>query len=98
MGHAGHRPSKRELWEKLDRLLRVARDAPRRRDRTRAARYAAAVAERLGVIRRPRACQRCQRRRPLTRHHPNHDQPLAVEWLCEDCHGVADGRLPRLVG
>lgn len=98
MGHAGHRPSRRDLWAKLDRLLWVARSAPRRRDRTRAARYAAALAERLGVIRRPRACEWCGLGRPLTRHHHDHDLPLAVTWLCADCHDVADGRLPRLVG
>jgi hypothetical protein len=86
-------PSSRPLWQRLARHLAIAADPrlPRRR-RTRAARMAAALAERLGVISRPRRCTWCGGRRPgdLQRHHPDHAAPLLVLWLCRDCHRLAD--------
>jgi hypothetical protein len=89
-------PSSRPLWRRLARHLAVAADPrlPRRR-RTRAARMAAALAERLGVISRPRRCAWCGGRRHwlLERHHPDHAAPLLVLWLCRDCHRLADNMI-----
>lgn len=88
--------SLKPIWLKLNRLLRVAVDLNRtRRSRTRAARYAAALAERLGIIARPRACQWCQRPQRgrlgrLERHHVEYAEPLAILWLCRTCHADAD--------
>jgi len=39
-----------------------------------------------GKITRPKACQSCKRAGKLEAHHPNHDQPSRVRWLCPDCH------------
>jgi hypothetical protein len=59
--------------------------------RVKAARSAAGYAERLGVIRRPRACEACGRAHPqLERHHPHHERPLVVWFLCPACHRKAD--------
>ena len=59
--------------------------------RKRAARLAAAMAERVGLIERPRACQRCGKKRRLERHHADHLDPLRIEWLCSaGCHRLAD--------
>lgn len=83
---------RRTKFAKLARQLRLAADRDlSRRARTRAARYAAALAEQLGMLPRPKACQWCRRRLPLERHHPDHDEPLAVIFLCRDCHELADG-------
>lgn len=77
---------------RLRRQLEIAADESRpRRIRTRSARYAAALAEQLGLIERPACCSWCRRRRTtLERHHWDYDQPLAVVYLCRDCHPIAD--------
>lgn len=76
---------------RLRRQLEIAADEARpRRIRTRSARYAAALAEQLGLIERPFCCSWCRRRRSLERHHWDYDQPLAVVYLCRDCHPIAD--------
>ena len=77
---------------RLRRQLEIAADEMRpRRIRTRSARYAAALAEQLGLIERPACCAWCRRRRTtLERHHWDYDQPLHVAYLCRDCHPIAD--------
>lgn len=82
----------------LDKFARLRRqldicsslDKPRR-IRTRSARYAASLAEQLGLIHRPHACTWCRRRMTLERHHWSYDEPLNVIYLCADCHHIADG-------
>lgn len=68
------------------------------RDRHHAARYAACLAERLGLIDRPSVCQACFHFRPLDRHHPDYSRPIHVEFLCKDCHAEADRMLLRKKG
>ncbi len=78
-------------FARLRRHLEVAADLVRpRRIRTRSARYAAALAEQLGLIERPGCCSWCRRRRRLERHHWDYDEPLNVTFLCGDCHDIAD--------
>lgn len=36
------------------------------------------------LIRQP--CQECKSTRHVVAHHDDYDQPLAIRWLCEDCH------------
>ena len=69
-------------------------DKPRRL-RTRSARYAAALAEQLGLLERPERCSWCRRRRRLERHHWDYDQPLLITFLCGDCHDIADDMVAR---
>ena len=77
---------------RLHRQIEVARDPTRpRRIRTRASRYAASLAEALGLLQRPERCEWCRRRQRLERHHWDHHQPLEVIYLCRDCHQLADG-------
>jgi hypothetical protein len=91
-----HRDARRALFTRLERHLQISLDALRpRRIRTRSARYAAALGERLGLIERPRCCSWCRRRGRLQRHHWDYDEPLNVTFLCADCHGVADGMATR---
>lgn len=76
---------------RLQRHLEISLDLFRpRRIRTRSARYAAALAEQLGLIQRPKCCSWCRRRHRLERHHWNYDEPLNVTYLCVDCHSLAD--------
>lgn len=75
----------------LERQLAIAHDVTRPIGRRkRAARLAAALAERLGILERPERCEFCRRRpagdRSLERHHENYDRPLDITWLCPVCH------------
>lgn len=89
-------PGKAALRDRLARQLAIAADADRpRRVRTKAARYAAALAEQCGIIPRPRLCAWCRRPRRLERHHWDYDAPLVVTHLCGDCHAVADAITAR---
>src|SRR3954454_16005164 len=78
-------------FARLRRHLEISSDLLRpRRIRTRSARYAAALAEQLGLIDRPKCCSWCRRRQRLERHHWNYAEPLNVTFLCVDCHAIAD--------
>lgn len=40
-----------------------------------------------GKIKKPANCQGCKRASTkLEAHHPDHDKPKRVRWLCPDCH------------
>lgn len=79
-------------FARLRRHLDLTHDATKpRRIRTRSARYAAALAEQLGLLDRPKGCSWCRRRRRLERHHWDYNEPLLVTYLCEECHDIADG-------
>ena len=81
----------RDLFIRLRRHLDIClHPAKPRRIRTRSARYAAALAEQLGLIDRPRGCSWCRRHQRLQRHHWDYDEPLNVTFLCIDCHEIAD--------
>jgi hypothetical protein len=77
---------------RLERRLAIVHDPdePIGR-RKKASRHAAALAEKLGMIRRPELCEGCGRQRRLERHHPVHFEPLRVEFYCRPCHRIADG-------
>jgi hypothetical protein len=78
-------------FARLRRHLDISLDPCKpRRIRTRSARYAAALAEQLGLLARPERCAWCRRRQRLERHHWDYDEPLNVTYLCADCHAVAD--------
>lgn len=89
------RSPRRSLFLRLRRHLDLSVDPQLpRRLRTRSARYAAALAEKLGLISRPRVCTWCHRHHlRLERHHWDYDAPLEVVFLCHDCHHVADSML-----
>jgi hypothetical protein len=84
------------LESRLARALATSRnfDKPRR-TRHDAARRAAALAERLGLVNRPSVCQACFHFRPLERHHPDYSDPILVEFLCRDCHQKADSDIAK---
>lgn len=85
------RDFRRAKLARLERHVEIAQDVLRpRRIRTRSARYAAALAEQLGLIERPKGCAWCRRRRRLERHHWSYEEPLNVTYLCGDCHEVGD--------
>jgi uncharacterized Fe-S cluster-containing radical SAM superfamily protein len=91
----GLRQRQYDQLARLRRLLDLSQDPDRpRRVRTRAARYAAAVAEQVGILTRPPVCAWCHRRQRLQRHHWDYDEPLEVTFLCPDCHRVADSMNP----
>ncbi len=78
-------------FARLRRHLEICLDLSRpRRLRTRSARYAAALAEQLGLIERARCCTWCRRRKRLERHHWDYTEPLNITYLCPDCHAIAD--------
>jgi hypothetical protein len=78
-------------FARLRRHLDICQDHSKpRRIRTRSARYAAALAEQLGLLVRARSCTWCRRRMRLERHHWDYDEPLNITYLCTDCHAIAD--------
>jgi hypothetical protein len=90
------RNRERAIFARLQRQLENSLDILRpRRVRTRSARYAASLAERLGLIERPRACSWCRRHGRLERHHWDYNEPLNVTYLCVDCHDIADQMVVR---
>src|SRR3954453_14843584 len=87
----GRRNHQHAKFARLRRHLDISLDPIRpRRIRTRSARYAAALAEQLGLLVRPRCCAWCRRHRRLERHHWDYAEPLNVTYLCSDCHAIAD--------
>lgn len=46
---------------------------------------------RRGII-APQACSRCGAAEAEA-HHPDHRQPLLIEWLCRKCHKAEHRRL-----
>jgi len=48
-----------------------------------------AAAVRRGDIVRPSACSKCGVSCKPHGHHPNHDRPYRVRWLCARCHILA---------
>jgi|SRR5579864_8670734 len=87
----GRRNFQHAKFSRLRRHLDISRDPFRpRRVRTRSARYAAALAEQLGLITRPARCAWCRRRQRLQRHHWDYDEALNITYLCADCHAIAD--------
>ena len=87
----GRRNHLHAKFARLRRHLDISIDSLKpRRIRTRSARYAAALAEQLGLISRPKCCSWCRRRQRLERHHWDYDEPLNVTFLCVDCHAIAD--------
>jgi hypothetical protein len=87
----GRRNRQHAKFARLRRHLDISLDLQRpRRIRTRSARYAAALAEQLGLIERPRCCSWCRRHRRLERHHWDYSEPLNVTFLCAECHAIAN--------
>lgn len=83
-------------FARLRRHLDLSLDPGKpRRIRTRSARFAAALAEQLGLLERPARCSWCRNRRRLERHHWDYDEPLLVTYLCSDCHDIADDMVAR---
>lgn len=54
-----------------------------------AARRAVTNAVKRGTLVRPDHCAQCGRPCHPDAHHPDYLKPLAVEWLCTGCHGIA---------
>lgn len=43
---------------------------------------------RNGGLIRPDNCSECKLETKPQAHHDNYNKPLAVRWLCRDCHGL----------
>ena len=51
------------------------------------AKYAANYAQKKGRLKPPGACEDCgDALARLDKHHEDYSKPLAVVWLCRDCH------------
>lgn len=86
------------LLRRLDRNLSAAMDpslpGPERKRRARAAAH---WGEKLGLLKRPAACESCGKADAyLEKHHSNHSVPLFVVWVCADCHARLDSRTEHL--
>jgi len=46
------------------------------------------AAVRRGQVERPDVCSRCGHSGRVTGHHRDYSKPLAVDWLCYECHGI----------
>ena len=63
-----------------------------------AARKALQQAVKTGSVLKPDRCETCNKRRYLTAHHEDYEEPLEVDWLCRQCHGAADRSLRKRGG
>lgn len=52
-------------------------------------------AVRSGRVTRPDACSQCGKVGKVTGHHPDYSQPLAVVWVCYECHGKIHRRVDQ---
>jgi hypothetical protein len=50
------------------------------------AKQAVLRAVRSGDLVKPSVCPECGQSKAIHGHHPDYDKPLAVLWLCRDCH------------
>lgn len=50
------------------------------------ARRAVSYYKRRGIIKPPKACQRCKAKGRVEAHHDDYSKPLQVQWLCFICH------------
>jgi hypothetical protein len=81
-----------------DKVLARAERAHERHPEKRRARNAVTRAVTAGRLTRPSECERCgspgkpyrDGRASIQAHHHDYGKPLDVEWLCPDCHKIAD--------
>jgi hypothetical protein len=50
------------------------------------------TAVRRGKIYKPERCSVCGRLCKVSGHHSDYAKPLNVEWLCHECHKIADAK------
>lgn len=46
-----------------------------------------------GEILPPQKCEKCPAEGPVMAHHHDYREPLAVIWVCEQCHANAHVRM-----
>jgi len=63
-----------------------------------AARKALQQAVKTGSVLKPDRCEECNRKKYITAHHEDYEEPLEVMWLCRQCHGAADRELRKRGG
>lgn len=84
----------RNAYSRAKRKRHSELNAEQRRKAT--VRAYANVYQARGVLVPPDHCERCPAPGPLEKHHPDHNDPLAVEWLCRACH-VEETRTERRI-
>lgn len=65
---------------------RVASRSRAKNERTKARGMLNAAVHR-GEVLRPTLCTNCGASKKVTAHHYDYSKPLAVEWICYECHG-----------
>ena len=58
------------------------------------ARALVGAAVKAGTLVRPDRCQRCGELRSVQGHHDDYGEPLAVQWLCSECHSIVHPHHP----
>jgi len=71
-----------------EKYREIARRYRKRHPLKDSARKTLCLAVRRGKIARPDCCSRCAKPCRPQGHHPSHDRPLDVVWLCRDCHFI----------
>lgn len=51
---------------------------------------------RNGSIIRPNSCNKCKKQNKLHAHHGDYSKPLAIQWLCVQCHRLEHGPIPKV--
>lgn len=83
----GRESMRRRRRESPEQFRARERQHLRKKDARTAARDVLNRAVRSGNMIRPSVCSSCQRTGRITAHHADYSKPLAVEWLCYECHG-----------
>ena len=71
---------RRDYIHKNNKLIRLANPQKNK------ARYTLRNAIRGGRILKQGTCSICGSKNNIEAHHPDYTKPLAVEWLCRECH------------
>jgi hypothetical protein len=81
----------KKLRERYKRNCSICKDKSKSIEtRKKSVRYASYLAERLGIIKRPKICNWCRQKKYLYRHHWDYEDPVDINFLCKNCHVIAD--------
>lgn len=86
------------IHDNLRGIVRYEKPVKSREERRKErARRLVTRAVKAGKLERPKRCEHCAEARRLNAHHEDYSRPLAVAWLCQNCHSARHVELRKKV-